>query len=61
LLKIVLVSLNYQIGVHINFAQSRIPVLVCSLPLEYGCHKTRRRIAMADKGAMPLPIPMFLD
>jgi len=41
LLKIVLVNLNYQIGVHMNFAQSRIPALVCSLQSEYGCHQAR--------------------
>jgi len=35
LLKIVLVKLNYRIGVHINFAQSTIPALVCSLQSEY--------------------------
>jgi len=37
----VLVNLNYRIGVHMNFAQSRIPALVCSLQLEYGCHQAR--------------------
>jgi len=31
LLKIVLVNLNYRIGVHMNFAQSQIPALVCRL------------------------------
>jgi len=36
-LKIVLINLNYRIGVHMNFAQSRIPALVCSLKSEYGC------------------------
>jgi len=41
LLKIVLVNLNYGIGVHMNFAQSRIPALVCSLQSEYGCHQAR--------------------
>ena len=30
MLKIVLVNLNYRIGVHMNFAQSRIPALFCS-------------------------------
>jgi len=38
-LKIVLVNLNYRIGVHMNFAQSQIPALVCSLQSEYGCHQ----------------------
>ena len=41
LLIIVLVNLNYQIGVHINYARSRMPVLVCNLQSEYGCHQTR--------------------
>jgi len=36
LLKIVLVNLNYRIGVHMSYAQSRIPALVCSLQSEYG-------------------------
>jgi len=39
LLKIVLVNLNYQIGVRMNFVQSRIPALFCSLQSEYGCHQ----------------------
>ena len=34
-----LVNLNYRIGVHMDFAQSRIPALVCSLQSEYGCHQ----------------------
>jgi len=38
LLKIALVNLIYGIGVHINFAQSRIPALVCSPQSEYRCH-----------------------
>jgi len=37
----VLVNLNYRIGVHMNFAQSRISALVCSLQSEYGCHQAR--------------------
>jgi len=37
-LKIVLVNFNYRFGVHMNFAQSRLSTLVCSLQLEYGCH-----------------------
>jgi len=41
LLKIVLVNLNYRIGVHMNFAQSRITELVCSLQSEYDCHQAR--------------------
>jgi len=36
-----LVNLNYRIGVHMNFAQSRIPALVCSLQSEYDCHQAR--------------------
>ena len=56
LLKIVLVNLNYRISVHMDFAQSRIPALVCSLLSEYGCHQAR---SYGDNGAMPPPIPMF--
>jgi len=41
LLKIVLVNLNYRIGVHMSFAESRISALVCSLQSEYGCHQAR--------------------
>jgi len=37
-LKIVLANFNYRIGVHMNFAQPRIPALFCSLQSEYGCH-----------------------
>jgi len=37
----VLVKLNYRIRVYINFAQSRIPALVCSLQSEYACHEAR--------------------
>jgi len=36
-----LVNLNYQIGVHINFAQLRMPTLVCNLQSEYGRHQAR--------------------
>ena len=39
MLKFVLVNLNYRNDVHMNFAQSRIPALVCSPQSEYGCHK----------------------
>ena len=39
MLKSVLVNLNHRIGVHMNFAQSRIPALFCSLQSEYGCHQ----------------------
>jgi len=35
----VLVNLNYRIGVHMNFAQSRIPALFCRLQSEYCCHQ----------------------
>jgi len=38
-LKIVLVNLNYRIGVHMSFAQSRISALFCSLQSECGCHQ----------------------
>jgi len=41
LLKIVLVNLSYRIGVHMNFAQSRITALFCSLQSVYGCHQPR--------------------
>ena len=34
-------NLNYWIGVHINFAQSRMPALVCNLQSEYGYHQAR--------------------
>jgi len=37
--KSVLVNLNYRIDAHMNFAQSRIPALVCSPQSEYGCHR----------------------
>jgi len=37
----VLVNLNYQIDVHMKFAQSRFPALVCSPQSEYGCHQAR--------------------
>jgi len=40
-LKIVVVNLNYRISVHMNFAQSRITALVCSLQSEYDCHQAR--------------------
>jgi len=38
MLIIVLVNLNYPIGVYINFAQSQISALVCNVQSEYGCH-----------------------
>jgi len=41
LLKIVLVDLNYRIGVHMIFARSRIPALFCSLQSEYGWYQSR--------------------
>jgi len=41
LFKIVLINLNYQIDVHMNFSQSRYPALVCSPQSEYGCHQAR--------------------
>ena len=54
---IVLVNLNYQIGVHTNFAQSRMPALVCNLQLEYGCHQMRSQ--GGQRGKCP-PIPKCL-
>jgi len=56
LLKIVLVNLNYRIGVHMNFAQSRIPALVCSLQSEYDCHQARSYGELRGKAT---PIPLF--
>jgi len=41
LLKIVLVNLNNRIGVHMNFAQPRIPALVSSPQSEHSCHQAR--------------------
>jgi len=55
-LKVVLVNLNYGIGVHMNFARSRIPALFCSLRSEY---VATRRVATGDNGAKPSPIPNF--
>jgi len=40
---IVLVNLNYQIDVHMSFAQSRNPALVFIPQSEYGCHKARNQ------------------
>jgi len=48
--------MNYRIGVHMTFAQSRIPALFCGLPSEYGCHQAR---SYGDNGGMPAPIPKF--
>jgi len=39
----VLVNLNYQIDVHMSFAQSRNPALVFIPQSEYGCHKSRNQ------------------
>jgi len=44
LLKFVLINLNYRIGVHMNFAQSRKPALVCSPQSECGCHQARSQV-----------------
>jgi len=55
LLKIVLVNLNFRIGVHMNFAQSRITALVCSPQSECGCHQARSQGGV--NGAIPPPIP----
>jgi len=41
LLKIVLANFSYRTCVHMNFAQSIIPALVCSLQSEYGSHQAR--------------------
>jgi len=46
-----LANLNYRIGVHMNFAQSRIPALVCSLQSEYGCHQAHSQ--WAKRGQCP--------
>jgi len=43
-MKIVSVNFNYRIDVHMNFAQSRIPELVCSLQSEYGCHQASSQV-----------------
>jgi len=56
LLKIVLVNLNYRIGVLMNFAQSRIPALFCSLQSEYGCHQAR---SYGGQRGSAFPIPNF--
>jgi len=58
LLQIVLVNLNFRIGVHKNFAQSWIPALVCSPQSEYGCHQARSR-GGGGNGAMPSLISKF--
>jgi len=56
LLKTVSVHLNYRIGVHMNFAQSRIPALVCSLQSEYACHHAR---SQGGNGEMPPQLQSF--
>jgi len=43
-MKFVLVNLTYRIDVHTNFAQSRIPELVCSLKSEYSCHQASSQV-----------------
>jgi len=35
------VNLNHRKGVHMDYAQSRIPALVCSLQSEHGYHQAR--------------------
>jgi len=50
LLKIVLVKLNCRISVYINFTQSRIPALVCSLQSEYGCNQARSQKGQQGQG-----------
>jgi len=52
----VLVNLNYRIDVHMNFAQSRIPALVCSLQSEYGCYKAH---SQGGQGGNANRIPKF--
>jgi len=44
-----LVNLNYRIGGHINFAQSRIPALVCSPQSKYGCHQARSKVGQLEQ------------
>jgi len=56
LLKIVLVNSKYRIGVHINFAQSRIPALFFSMQSEYGCHQAR---SYGGQRGNAIPIPKF--
>ena len=51
-----LVNLNYRNGVHINFAQSRIPALACSPQSEYGCRQAR---SQGDNGGNASLIPKF--
>ena len=54
---IMLAHLNYQMDVHINFAQSRIlAALVCNLQSEYGCHQESSQV---ETGAISHPIPKF--
>jgi len=51
-----LINLNYRISVHMNFAQSRISALVCSLQSEYSCHQAR---SYWDNGAIPPQFQSF--
>jgi len=52
---VVLVNLNYQIGVHINFAELRMPALVCYLQSEYGCHQARSQGGCNGDNVPPIP------
>jgi len=56
LLKIVLVNLNYRIGVHMNFVQSTIPALFYSLQSECSCHQGR---SYGGQWGNAAPIPKF--
>jgi len=49
-----LVNLNNRIGVRINFDQSQIPALVCSLQSEHSCRQVCSQVAT---GATSPPIP----
>ena len=62
-MKIVLVNLNYRIDVHMNFAQSRNPELVCSLQSECGYHQARSQAGQrgnATTDSFRLIIYMYL-
>jgi len=53
LMKIVLVNLNYRIGVHMSLAQSRIPALVCGPQSECGCHQARSPVGVGWETVRP--------
>ena len=56
LLIIMLFNLNYRNGVNINVPQSRLPALVCSPQLEYGCHQAR---SQGDNGSISPQFQIF--